>query len=210
MIKKYHCRITPALDSKHFVFFSDYEIQHNLSRDRILNKWFYFYINKPVQPIIIWVGDNLLRLEPGSNRYIGTALRQTGESIPAIAIVEGEPVVPKEITILDFIEEADFNMEHKLSSDSLFVKWALGNSTTLNSNDWYVPAFKWIRKNLKYSWGLEYQNKTYFLNGEKKYFLFTPRLKETVRVEDHKNFESAVIHLFKKVLETETGINYDN
>jgi hypothetical protein len=205
MIKKFHCSIIPDLSNNYLSFFSKEMIDHNLKRDRILNKWFYFYMNNPIQPIVIWIGKNGIRLEPGTNRYVGVALRQSSCSIPAIAIVEDDAAIPDFITILDCIESSnlEFDISGALDSNSKLCKWAIGTATTLNSFKWYIPAFKWIRKKLKYTWVLEYQGKKYFLNQHRQFFIFSPKIKKVVKVEDYKNFEDSVIDLFNQVCEYE-------
>lgn len=41
-----------------------------------LNKWFYFYCNPVLNPVTIFVNDNIPHLHPGLKRFIGTALRE--------------------------------------------------------------------------------------------------------------------------------------
>ncbi len=201
MLKKYHCLIVPNLTDRHFSFFTDNMISHNLKRDRILNKWFYFYINEPVQPVIIWIGKDSVRLEPGTNRYVGNALRSRNTPIPGIAIVDDSATIPESIQLLDYIEESNlaFDISGKLDATSNICKWAIGSATTLNSNDWYKPAFQWIRENLKYTWALEYKGQKYFLNQRKRLFVFPSKPKSIVKVENYDSFEDAVIDLFNQV-----------
>jgi hypothetical protein len=205
MIKKYSCTVTPTLESTYLHFFTESMNVHNLKRDRILNKWFYFYANNPVQPIIFWGINNSFRVEPGTNRYIGVALRESNIEIDAIYITDNDTNIPNEIKLVNYIGCSDFDLESykRFDTTSDLCKWAVGSVTTLNSNDWYKPAFKWIADNLKYTWALDIEGQLYFLNKGYDFFIFPKKIKEVVKVSDHENLEKAVKHLFKKVVECE-------
>ncbi len=210
MLKKYSCSLIPNLTDKYFTFFTDHMISHNMKkRDSILDKWFYFYMNEPIQPVIIWIKQNYLRLEPGTTRYVGTALRQCAHPILGIAIIEDNASIPENITIIDYIEESNLSMDisDKLDEKSPLCKWAIGSTTTLNSNDWWGPALKWIKRNVKHTHALEYKGKQYYLNQRKKMLIFPSEAKIVVKVENYDKFEYAVIDLFKQVCLYE-GINY--
>ena len=177
----------------------------NLGRYCILNKWFYFYINNPVQPVIIWSTTNTIRLEPGTNRYIGVALRESNIEIDGICITDCDTNIPNEVSLGDYIDSTDIKLEipKQLDATSELCNWAIGNTTTLNNGEWYEPAFKWIADNLKYAWALDVNNQLYFLNKGYNFFIFPRKVKEVVKASDHNNLEEAVKHLFKKVVECE-------
>ena len=125
--------------------------------------------------------------------------------IDAIYITDNDTNIPNEIKLVNYIGCSDFDLESykRFDTTSDLCKWAVGSVTTLNSNDWYKPAFKWIADNLKYTWALDIEGQLYFLNKGYDFFIFPKKIKEVVKVSDHENLEKAVKHLFKKVVECE-------
>lgn len=206
MLNKYNCTITPSLNSSKFSFIKQKEsIERHLRLYRVLDKWFYFYKNDPEEPVIIWLSNDLIRLEPGTMRFTGVSLRQSNMYLNGILIQDEnfKQEVPSEIKVGNFIEstELDFTIKSTdaLDPQSEICKWAIKDATTLNSTKWYVRVFGWIRENVKHSYGLSYNNKIYYLNKKRKFMFLPVKPKFIVKVEDFKCFADAVIHLFNQV-----------
>lgn len=206
MLKKYNCTITPSLDSTKFSFIKQTEsIERHLKLYRVLDKWFYFYNNDPEEPVIIWLSNELLRLEPGTMRFTGVALRQSNMSLKGIVIQDEhfQYEIPSDIKMSDFIESTNLkfsiNCTDALDPKSDICKWAIKDATTLNSTKWYSRVFGWIRENVKHSYGLSYNNKIFYLNKKRKFMFLPVEPKLIVKVENFDSFADAVIHLFTQV-----------
>ena len=208
MIKRYRCKITPTLTSSCFRYLDNGRFY---SRNIMaLEKLFYFYVNDPVQPVILWNSCSLSKIEPGTNRYLGVALREANAEIDGICITDCDTIISNEVRLGDYIDSTDLQLGdsfwgHGSSRqwDEKLVNWAIGNATTLNNSEWYEPAFKWISDNLKYTWALDVNGQMHFLNQGYNFFIFPKKVKEIVKVSDHANIEEAIKHLFKKVVECE-------
>lgn len=205
MLKKYQCTIIPSLDSIQFSFIKQKEsIERNLKLHKVLDKWFYFFNNDPDEPVIIWLSNNVIRLEPGTMRFIGVSLRKSQMALKGILIMDEEfsHSIPNEITIGNLIEtsELPFSITSgALNAQTDICKWAIRNDTSLNSTKWYGRVFGWIRKNVKNSYGLLYNNQIYYLNSKKRFIFFPPKPKLIVNVQNFTSFEDAVIYLFKQI-----------
>lgn len=221
MLHKYHCKIQPQLYSDTFVYF-----EQAFDRFRILDKWFYFYINEPVQPVIVWKSANLnyYQLQPGTNRYIGVALRGNNDNINGFFITdyfEETNCIPTEIKIVNFADSIDLNLDDYSSIDlkNSSHAWGIGNHTLYKDNSWYDPVWDWIYDNLKYSWGLEYNNKIYYVNSNKhlqknkiveNFRSIHALFKETqtvVKSSDFPDVRAAVQHLFKLIKTNELNLS---
>jgi len=197
MLTKYKARVQPRLNGDIFTYFTD-----AFGRRRILDKWFYFYIHNPKRPVIIWKikAVDQYQLQPGTNRYIGMALRGSSEWLDAYYITD-EPVPSyEELQILEMIDYKDVNdlgpNFDQITLDNPLHVWGVGE----NEIHWHQPVFDWINANVKYKWGLEYKGKTYYVN----YSLFR-RTKKIVRAEDYPNVHLAVQDLFR-MIKIESGI----
>jgi hypothetical protein len=169
-------------------------------------------MNTPKDPIIIWKLKNIpaFQLEPGTNRFIGSALRKD-QWLSALLITDDPSIItPADIQLGALIETTDlvltsYEIEKKLPEHV----WGMDGRTTVGDGSWYRPAFSWTRRKLKYAWALEFQNQQYLLNPFYKflYFKYPRKIKEVVRVEDHKDVQAAVQYLFNRVVTVESLIN---
>jgi hypothetical protein len=212
MLYKYNCKIKPLLDSALFTYFED-----ALTRHRILDKWFYFYIHDAFKPVVIWKIENSntsnWHLHPGTNRYIGTALRNNNEWIDGILITDTS-VDSREIKILDKIDYLDWNgydleFDKKMPCNDL-QNWAIGSQMS-DDPFWFCDVYKWITNNVKDRWGLEYQGTIHYVSpGEhhiqifgKKYYLSFRRTKTIIKASDYPDLKTAVKTLFEMIKESQ-------
>jgi YHS domain-containing protein len=200
MLRKYNCRIQPRLHSKLFPYF-----EQALGRRRILDKWFYFYINQPTDPVIVWKSKLYAewQLQPGTNRYIGTALRNSKEWLAGEFITDDVVESTDEISILELIDTADLDFDsYQITLDDPAHKWGVGNQT-LYDPVWIQPVFDWIHDNVKYRWGLEYQGKTYYVSSERRLTSMFKKTKNIIHADNYPNIQTAVQLLFQEIRRTE-------
>jgi hypothetical protein len=197
MLDKYKCRVKPSLDSEIFTYF-----EQAINRRRILDKWFYFYKNNPTQPVIIWKSKHLsnYQLQPGTNRYIGTALRNNNEWIDGIFITDDHITTLKEIEILNLIESIDMPTScpdfYQITLDNPVHKWGIGDQT-LYDPAWIQPVYDWVHNNVKYTWGLKFNKKIYYVNSERRISSIFKKTKHIVDANDYPSLQLAVQELFK-------------
>lgn len=202
MLYKYKASIRPDLESKEFRYF-DYAL---ISRKRILDKWFYFYMNDPIKPLIVWNDKDIIgiQIQPGTNRYIGTALRNKDIWLDAVYI-SNDQSAPAEIKLHSLIETIDDRLDTSyISLDNEVHRWGIGNQT-LYDRSWIPPVYDWVHDNLKYKWGLEYQGKIYYVNAERRLNSLFKTTKLIVRSSDFISVQDAVKHLFETIRSFEFG-----
>jgi hypothetical protein len=194
MLIKYKCKVQPRIDSLVFTYFSD--VTHAFNRKRILDKWFYFYINNPIRPVIIWKIKDVpqYQLQPGTNRYIGTALRGTEEWLDGYYITDSDVPNFDELKISNAIDKQDVedlgpNFDQITLDNPLHV-WGVGK----NDIHWHQPVFDWISKSLKYTWGLEYNGKTYYVNHS-----WFKKTKKIFKASDYPSVQLAVQDMFHSI-----------
>jgi len=195
MLNKYSCQLQPRIDSRLFPYFVD-----AIGRRRILDKWFYFYINQPEKPVIIWKmkDSEYWQLQPGTNRYIGVALRNNKEWIDSVLVTDDTVDVP-EIRNLELIDSNDLEIEdYQITLSNQAHAWGIGNQT-LYDPAWIQPVYDWIHSNLKYRWGLEYNGQVYYVNSERKITSLFKKTKEIVYSKNYASLQLAVEDLFKKI-----------
>jgi hypothetical protein len=200
MLYKYKASIRPTFDSKNFVYFD-----HALTsgRRRILDKWFYFYINDPIKPVVIWKDTRHIgfQIQPGSNRYIGTALRKKDLWVDAVLITNDagfqSPNELKVFDLIDAIDSEDLDC-YKISLDNPVHKWGIGKQTLYNS-DWIAPVFDWVHNNLKYQWGMEYRGVVHYVNSERRLSSLFKTTKMIVKAEQFISVQEATQHLFETI-----------
>lgn len=173
-MKKYLCAIEPNVNSETFYYFDTDTIESNFKRYKILNNWFYFFINPPVDPVVIWrFENNAFDLHPGTNRYIGMSLRNDGSKIYAYLITESIKKMPKEIEILELVDKYNdftvkdrirYNRSNKPTKEMLY--WAIDDT---RDDSWrtriYDDVEVYIRENFKSKWGLKYKDEMYYLGN---------------------------------------------
>ena len=193
------------LDSNLFGYFSG-----AFSRHRILDKWFYFYMHNPTQPVIIWKISKspYWQLEPGTNRYIGTALRKNNEWINGILITD-EIINTDEIIVLDKIDSIDWQGDdlalHNIPCNNIH-EWGIG-SQIKDDPFWFRNVYKWITNNVKNKWGLEYHGTIHYVSPGghhiqifgKKYYLSFRRTKTIIKASDYPDLQTAVKTLFEMI-----------
>jgi hypothetical protein len=218
MLYKYKCTVQPTLCSKTFPYF-----EQAFDRFRILDKWFYFYINEPIKPVIVWKTSNLnnYQLQPGTNRYIGVSLRNNNELIDGLFVTDNEKEIyrtPDEIKVFDLVDSVDLDMDYP---DFYYIHakteshiWGI-NGTYNFTSGWYQPVWDWIGANLKHSWGLEYNGKIYYVNRHTRVqrYSLIENLRSIrscfrkpytiVQASDFPNVQQAVHHLFELIKTTE-------
>ena len=200
MLDKYKCRVKPSLDSEIFTYF-----EQAINRRRILDKWFYFYKNNPTQPVIIWKSKHLsnYQLQPGTNRYIGTALRNNNEWIDGVFITDDHITTLKEIEILNLIESIDMPTScpdfYQITLDNPVHKWGIGDQT-LYDPAWIQPVYDWVHNNVKYTWGLKFNKKIYYVNSERRISSIFKKTKHIVDANDYPSLQLAVQALFKIII----------
>jgi len=205
MLHKYNCKVKPLLDSNLFGYFAG-----AFSRHRILDKWFYFYMNEPIKPIVIWKISSTpcWQLQPGTNRYIGTALRGNNEWIDGVLITD-EVVNIDEIEILHKVDSIDWcgsNLELNNIPSNAIHQWGIGSQIT-DDEYWFLDAYKWITKNVKNKWGLEYQGKVFYVSPGmhhiriigKEFYPSFRKTKVIVKAIDYPNLQTAVKTLFEMI-----------
>jgi hypothetical protein len=200
MLYKYKASIRPTFDSKNFVYFDHALISR---RRRILDKWFYFYMNDPTRPLIVWKDDQELgfQIQPGSNRYIGTALRNKDLWIDAVLITNNPKFqAPAELKVFELVDtiDADHVDCHNISLENPVHKWGIGQQT-LNDAAWIAPVFDWVHNHLKYKWGLEYQGVVYYVNSERRLSSLFKTTKMIVRADEFISVQEATRHLFETI-----------
>ena len=166
-------------------------------------------MNDPIQPLIVWKDDQELgfQIQPGSNRYIGTALRNQDLWIDAVLITnDPEYQSPTELKVFDLIDtfDADRLTSSQIQLDNPIHKWGIGNQTLYDSS-WIDPVFNWVHDNLKYRWGLEYQGHVHYVNSERRLTTLFKSTKMIVRANDFISVQEATIHLFKTIKSFEFG-----
>ena len=211
MLYKYKCKVQPQLHSNTFPYF-----EQAFSRFRILDKWFYFYINNPTDPVIVWKAAKLnhYQLQPGTNRYIGTALRDSNEWLNGAFVTDDISSIEKvtsEIEILDLFETANLDANdpnfYQITLDNPSHKWGIGNQTFCDDS-WYAAVWNWIYENLEYRWGLEYNGTTYYVNAERHPRSSHKQIKTVLDASNFPNIQTAVQQLFITILTTETALNH--
>jgi len=217
MLYKHRCSVHPRLYSETFGYF-----EQAFDRFRILDKWFYFYMNEPVNPVIVWKSQdtNHYQLQPGTNRYIGVALRGNNDTINGLIISDCPKEAyhaPEEIQIFDIVDSTNLDLDDYSTIDLKHAshQWGVADHTLYRDNSWYDPVWDWIYKNLKHSWGLEYNNKIYYVNSNKhfqkdkiieNFRSIHARFKKTntiIKASDFPNVQAAVQHLFGLIKKTE-------
>lgn len=225
MLHKYQCKVQPRLCSKTFPYF-----EQAFGRFRILDKWFYFYMNDPKNHVIVWKSNTITgyQLQPGTNRYIGVALRNSDHWIDGMFVTDNLKEianVPFDIKILQLVDSINLDMSSKnfyhITLDNPAHRWGIETHTSYKDNSWYQPVWNWIYDNLKYSWGLEYNGKIYHVNCNKylqkenltenirSIRAYFKKPKTIVRASDFPNVQSAVRHLFELIKTTENLIDTD-
>lgn len=200
MLFKYNAKIKPSLYSPEFQYFDWALISR---RRRILDKWFYFYINDPIMPIVVWDDESAIgyQIQPGTNRYIGTALRDNNEWIDAVYITnKADTCNTNELTLSHCIDVYNANSldSHNITLDNPIHKWGIGDQT-LYDPSWIPPVFDWIHKNLKYKWGLEYQGHVHYVNSERRLSSLFKKTKLIVHANDFLTVQEATKYLFDRI-----------
>jgi len=219
MLYKYKCTVQPHLHSKTFPYFEE-----AFDQIRTLDKWFYFYINEPVKPVIVWKSSNLgnYQLQPGTNRYIGVSLRCSDEWIDGLFITDNQNEInqtPVNIKVFDLVSSVDLDMNHPnfyyIHAQTESHIW--GVSGTYNfTNSWYWSAWDWIYS-LKYCWALEYNGKLYYVNRETKFQgtvkenfrsvrAYFKKPKQVINASDFDSVRDAVQFLFETIKATEPSL----
>jgi hypothetical protein len=216
----YQCKVTPSFDSKIYnLFYENCKIlnfgaNHN-ERQRLLDKWFYFYTIDASNPITVYFlkhrsnkyGFNTF-ITNGMNRYAGTALRESNEKIDVCLWSTHENLdgLPKEIEVIE-LASRDF-----------------AKTARYHPNDWFFLLDDFEKQNnIKYKWGLNYNGVQWYLHEK---YIKTPivldpnkpiwgkdplgenfewqldenprEVKEMVDVNDFPNAIEAIKYLFKQ------------
>ena len=217
MLTKYRSSIRANLTSVGINWFSPAMNAHWMSRARILDKWFYFYVNKPREPVVVWVSQHCIAVHPGTNRLIGCLLRAQNIVLPALVIKQNPSVFPKDLGPMTEIACCDLPWPQDINSSSEpAIQWAVGNETSFNRGEWKNEVFGWVRDNLNYVWALKYQSRVYCVNWGKhwgfkwgvalalsKYLRWPRPLGGVVDAADYHSLDQAVQVLFKKIVEKE-------
>ena len=200
MLHKYKCLVQPRMDSNLFPYFAD-----AFGRRRILDKWFYFYKNTPRDPVTIWKIKSRTdwQLQPGYNRYIGTALRSSGDWLPGQFITDD--VIPDvdELKVFEHIDHVDLDIGdpslfYEFNSKNIHHYWGRGPQSHEQTN-WHQSVFDWMHENIHHRWGLEYHDKIYYINGERRFNTLFKKTKAIIKASDYPNVRIAVQELFKLV-----------
>jgi hypothetical protein len=200
MLNKYNCQVQPRLDSKLFPYF-----EQALGRRRILDKWFYFYKNNPTNPVVIWKSKyiNSYQLQPGTNRYIGTALRSSDEWISGVYITDDLIKPVDELKILNLYESVELHTNYpnfyNITLDNPTHRWGVAGQT-LYDPSWIQPVYDWIHANVKYQWGLNYNNTVYYINPERRLSSLFKHTGAIINANDYPTVQQAVQALFKLVV----------
>jgi YHS domain-containing protein len=195
MLNKYSCQIQPKIHSELFPYF-----EQAIGRRRILDKWFYFYIIQPEKPVIIWKSKSRQdwQLQPGTNRYIGVALRDSKEWIDGVLITD-DNILTHEIKNLILLESQNLKItDYQITLNNPVHKWGVGDQTLYNS-DWIQPVYNWIHTNVKHRWGLKYKGKTYYVSSERRFTSVFKKTKKILNAEDYPNIQLAVQALFQEI-----------
>lgn len=224
MLYKYNCLLTPRLYGRICIESAPLDVQL-YRKNRVLDKWFYFYINDPVEPIIIWSMRNFradgrdtgFHIEPGLNRYTGIALRKSKIQIPGRLITDydiddSKIKIPREIEILDVVDSVDLPpLLHDycptFDKNGPREAWAIDGETNLNDNAWHIPVYKWIEDNLEHTWGLEYKDKLHYVNYVNGGHTTRAETANIVSVKDFRSLSDAVSELFAQISREE---NFDS
>lgn len=183
-----------------------------------MDKWFYFYVHRPREPVVVWVADTWVAVHPGTNRLIGRGLRDNDDQLPAIVITEESTVWPKDLSARILVDRCDLAWPKDLNNAAdPAIQWAVGSETTFNkSTTWTKEVYAWISENLRHVWALKYQNRVYCVNwGPHRGFrwgiavnlcrqLNLPRpLGAIVDADNYDNLSAAVQALFETIVEQE-------
>lgn len=193
----YRCRLTPTknLSCKIKGIPGLTVTKERIKRDKLaLEKWFYFYINDPINPVLLnfsKMTNYYAVLEPGSNRYIGVSLREKELEIGGLILTDTDNLK---------------DLPYEIKIDGIGDRETLKEIYRIEFGICWVDEFDWVENNLKYTWGLEIDNEVFFLNHEYPINIQKKppkEVKEIVRVRDHLDLESAIKYLFKRVVKTE-------
>lgn len=204
MLYKYNAKVYASLINTSIPIFNLMLFTKNFKRYRILDKWFYFYNNLPQSPVVVW---NLHKygvyyhLEPGTNRVIGTALREA-KWIDAILITD-DPQAPacygiEKNELIDSIELTLENFDFKKKTPA--IMWGVEPHTIIDEIGWYVPTFKWVSERLKnVTWILKYHDRKYLLNPTvQNHTVPHDDIGGVVDVADYPTILDAIKHLFEQ------------
>jgi len=96
---KYTCKIIPSIENTQME--NDFSSPSVLAKKSVLQKWFYFYMNTPDHPVYVREHESSYIIHPGTNRYIGTALRDDNSELDCILLSLGSHQTMSEIHSLN-------------------------------------------------------------------------------------------------------------
>ncbi len=116
-------------------------------RGGALDKWFYFYCNPVLDPVVIEIDQHGPHLHPGLKRFIGTALREV-QDLPAW-IVSVQQQAAAGITCGDMVY-----------SGPDWYDWILAQKSCEFTND---QIRTWMQQHVRFRWELELPNEDVFV-----------------------------------------------
>lgn len=164
MLNLYKCK-TLLSDTDHpfgsYLFGRPYEcLKENKTRIRI---WFYFYCNKPRDPISVWIKNDRVKLEPGNNRYIGSFIRGD-KTIDTLVFSEHSEKELEKYNFLDLELIKNLDIEYPIDSTSDPVDTINQHMVDLSnqglftfSRKWRNDVNNWLNSNLSRTWFFKYK-----------------------------------------------------
>ena len=116
-------------------------------RGGALDKWFYFYCNPVLDPVVIEIDEYGPYLHPGLKRFIGTALRE-------------QQIMPAWIVSTQRSTAAGITVGELVYSGPDWMKWINDQKTCEFTND---QIRVWMQQHVRFRWELELPNGEVFI-----------------------------------------------
>lgn len=116
-------------------------------RGGALDKWFYFYCNPVLDPVVIEIDEHGPHLHPGLKRFIGTALR-------------GQQQLPAWIVSTQQRTAAGITVGELAYSGPDWMKWIVAQKSCEFTND---QIRTWMQQHVRFRWELELPNGDVFV-----------------------------------------------
>lgn len=164
-----------------------------------LPMWYFFYANPIRDPLtLVHHANEDLELHPGTNRFIGRALRGTPDDwVPARLIsIDSEPLLPLTgIRRVELEDARDFEYvnKHDFYDNTDLYRWSFGGYAP-TATTWLTDCHDWSAEVLA-DVGGELQ----LSNGKRHYVNRLAPVKKRVRVTDYSGLYPAVQSLFHQL-----------
>jgi hypothetical protein len=137
--------------------------------DKSIKILFYFYCNKPRDPVCLWIEDNHIRLEPGNNRYLACLLQEKESTIRSVIVTKHSIQELQKYNYKNLKHVSTVNIPYLGKSKVADINEAMNEISKIDGYNfelkWRNSVLSWLNENLKYSWVFKYKSYTHNLHN---------------------------------------------